>query len=469
MRPHFVKKFDFRGIYEKDIKDEDAYYLALAILMTLDVKKILVGWDTRESSQNLALSFLSAVRDKDLEISYLEKCPIDYITVSANAFDFDLSIMFTGSHNPWNWTGMLIHTRGGNSLDGKLVEKIITNYYAAFETPLNYSLINLLEYTNFREQVEKIYSEKIKAMVPLDQIKELKVLVDLGDGSGGKGLSIIEELLPQVEFVRMNDRGVYDEKSSHIADPSNVKNMQELITRMQTGEYDCGFAMDSDADRTLAVDEKGTYLNGSTLGSAQIQSFSDLNLPDTKYGYAVDCGPSSYNTVQSLNRENNKLSIIPIPVGRSLIRQKLRDGEIDFGIENVGHFYSKDFFMTDSGIFSLVVVLYWISKNGTLSSLSEKCPDGYRAQIATPVLSQEKINELILRISEHFTASISKKIEVDGIRFEFFTDAQLTSWYAIRKSGYEAIEKYYYGSLNEKDFEFFKKTFSEFLPDAKQI
>jgi phosphomannomutase len=141
-----------------------------------------------------------------------------------------------------------------------------------------------------------------------------------------------------------------------------------------------------------------------------------------------------YNTVVDIRKNQNvQISAIPVPVGRSILRRLIRDGTIDMGVENVGHFYMKDFFMTDSGAFSLVVILYWMSIYGSLSSLPEKHPDGLRTQFALP-------------------HSENKKIDIDGIRCEIFRGEYLQTWYAARPSGYEKIEKYYFGSLDEKDY-----------------
>lgn len=460
MQPPFVKKFDFRGVYNKDITDKDAYYLALAIKKTLPLKKILIGWDTRESSRSLAMNFMQALKNTGIEIAYLEKCPIDYVTAGAQAFDFDFSVMFTGSHNTWDWTGLLMHTKGGVSVAGEVVTEIVANYTHSQQEAYTSPEIQLSEYENFQEKLEAVYKKKIQELIPLERIREMKVLVDLGDGSGAKSLSILEELLPQVTFQRLNDRQLYDENSSHTADPSMVENMQELMDAVKKDTYDGGFAFDSDADRVLAVDETGNYLNGSLLGSAMIVSFSNLHHDTSTYGYAVECGPAMYNTVIDINKvEHTPLSAVPIPVGRSILRQLIRDGAIDMGVENVGHFYMKDFFMTDSGAFSMVVILYWMSLFGPLSSLPKEHIDGFRKQFSVPTAPNqaELLDALIESINPKFFEMKNKKIEIDGIRYEFFEGDYMQTWYAMRPSGYEKVQKYYFGSLDEIDYEYLQE------------
>jgi hypothetical protein len=49
------------------------------------------------------------------------------------------------------------------------------------------------------------------------------------------------------------------------------------------------------------------------------------------------------------------------------------------------------------------------------------------------------------------------KIEVDGVRYEFFKGDYLQTWYATRASGYEKIEKYYFGSLADDDFQYLQE------------
>ena len=465
MLPPFVKKFDFRGEYDKDIKNGDSYYLARAILKALPLKKVLLGWDTRPSSKNLAFHFINGLKDQNVEISYLDKCPIDYVTAGANAFDFDLSVMFTGSHNPQNWTGLLLHTKGGDSVQGDLVTQIVNHFNEVFVEPYTFEEIDLTTYHDFKSTIEETYANKLKELIPLDQIKEFHVLVDVGDGSGSASLSLLERLLPQVKFTRINDRQLYDTYSPHVADPSVIENMQELIQEIKNGEYSCGFAFDSDADRVLAIDEKGTYLNGSILGSAMVETLVGLNTQDKLFGYAVDCGSSLHNTVTRLNKiYASKYSSEPIPVGRSIMRQMIRNGKIDFAVENVGHFYAKDFFMTDSGAYSLALILYWMSKNGPLSSLLQKNPDGERGQIFAPVASGDTVQKQIENaVKDHFNRLEIKQIVVDGIRYEVFKDGVLSSWYAIRKSGYEQIEKYYFGSLDNSEYNFLKTTIQTVL------
>src|SRR5581483_3336091 len=121
-----------------------------AIQKTLPLKKILVGWDTRESSKQLAYNFLQAFQRTAIEISYIDVCPIDFITAGAHAFDFDFSVMFTGSHNPWNWTGLLMHTVGGASVEGELVTHIVKEYNNVLSTSYVKPSVKLDDYINFQ-------------------------------------------------------------------------------------------------------------------------------------------------------------------------------------------------------------------------------------------------------------------------------------------------------------------------------
>lgn len=458
--PPFVKKFDFRGVYNQDINDSDAFYLALALVRTFDVKKVLLGWDTRVSSKTLALNFIHALKDTDIEISYLDKVPIDYVTAGAHEFDFDLSIMFTASHNPWSWTGLLIHTRNGESLQGEVVQKVVENYNLAKSIEYSEPQVDLNKYINFLEKIEKIYADKITELIPLQEISPFKVVVDIGDGSGSRGLSILEKLLPQVSFMRLNDRQLYDEQTPHQADPSEIKNMQQVIDAVQSENYDCGFAFDSDGDRVLAIDENGEYLNGSVLAAGLIQTFVMLGFSNISVGYAVEVGPALYNTVVDL-KKSSKIDIIPIPVGRSLVRKLVQEGEIEFGAENVGHFYAKDFFMTDSAVFSLAGILYWMTMNGKLSKLGQRHKDGQRVQGSIPLDDHDEghIKNIENNIIHYFSDKRIETLTTDGTRFEIFEGEYMQSWCAMRRSGYEAKIKFYFGSLQDDDFKFLENQF----------
>lgn len=462
--PSFVKKFDFRGVYGRDITDSNAYYLGHAINKTIPLRKVLIGWDTRQSSFSLANHFMRALHETGSEIFYLPKCPIDYVTAGANALPYDLSVMFTGSHNPWDWTGLLMHTRNGDSIQGQLVQDIIKNYYEVLKEEFTDELFLLDQATDATEEIEKLYAEKVSSLLPLQEIQPMSVLVDIGDGSGNKALHVLSRLLPQVTFTTINTREVYDASSSHTADPSEIKNMQDLMQKISSEQFDAGFAFDSDADRMLAVDEKGNYLNGSLLGSALSEALYQIGNSERSIGYAVDCGLSLPNTIRNFQKQDPSWKVQALPVGRSILRQMVRDGQVELAVENVGHFYLKDFFMTDSAVFSTAILLFWISKNGPLSMLSTKYPDGKREQKFVPVPDNQ--TEIITELEKSFQASYGeglRKIEVDGLRFEMIKENTMVSWFATRKSGYEPIQKYFYGSLEEGEFEKLKTLITDIL------
>lgn len=459
--PPFVKKFDFRGVYQKDIFDEDAFYVGVALSQVLKPKKILLGWDSRASSKSLAFQVIQAFKDLSVEIYYLDTVPIDFVTAASFASDFDMSIMFTGSHNTWEWTGLLIHLKGGRSLQGDLVTDVVREYYKAQEN-IKYvpQEINLLDFHNYESEISKIFSDKIKSLIPLTEIKPQEVIVDIGDGSGSKSLTLLEQLLPQIKFTRICDRQKYDHDSLHTADPSEQKNMEHIKSEMKEKKYGAGFVFDSDGDRVLALDENLQYLNGSVLGSALVQTFSMLNITCNIVGYAVECGPSVYNTVIDLNKTNSDPVLInPIPVGRSIVRGMVFDSKIDFGLESVGHFYIKDFFQTDSAAFVVACILYWISANGNLSKILEKHPDGKRFQTSQELHGDVNLQntKLIQEVTQKFEGHTIKTVDVDGVRLEIYNGEYMESWITFRKSGYEAIEKYYCGSLNQQNFEFLER------------
>lgn len=461
--PPFVKKFDFRGVYDKDITDRDAFLLGKALQSVLTPRKVLVGYDTRVSSMQMAEHFIRAFSIEEQEVHYLPKCPIDYVTAASFSLDYDLSVMFTGSHNPWDWTGLLIHLSRGDSLQGELVSEVVQQYYQAQEENASETDISLGELKDVTKEVEDVYRKKIETILPIDEIRPFKVLVDIGDGSGTKALELLQTIFRSVEFTMINNRGVYDSQSPHIADPSEIKNMQDVINGVKEGGYDCGFAFDSDADRVLGVDEHGNYLNGSILGSAIAEAIIRAGSADTKFGYAVDCGIAFHNAILELKKNYRELTLEMLPVGRSLLRTMIREGKTDVAVENVGHFYLNDFFKTDSGVFSLALILYWMSLNGKLSALSTKYPDGMRGQrfVSLPDNQDEIMKRLSQTFLDEYGEGNLKKSEVDGLRYEMNKEGKMVSWFATRKSGYEPIQKYFYGSMDETEFKKLEAIVSE--------
>lgn len=445
-------KFDIRGKYGVDIFDKDSFFIAKAVQKLIPLQKILIGWDSRPISKNLALNFISGLENKvGIQIEYMPECPIEYVTVGANTYSYDFSVMFTGSHNPYDWTGLLMHTKGGSSVQGELMKNIISEYEKLLDDEYNFQNPKLENYIDVTKSIENIYTDKIKKLVDIDSIKKFKIVVDCSDGTGSKCLTLFEKLFPQINVVRLNDRNLYDVNTAHIADPSNIECMKDLLKYMDNNlDTIIGFAFDSDADRILAIDDDGNYLNGSILGGIISNALRSIVKKDEfNLGYAVECGLS----IKNANIENKGLNIYPIPVGRSVIREMLRKEKLDFGVENVGHFYYKDFFQTDSSIFSIILILLWLSKGNKFSQVLFDYPDGYRGQGTAGLSSPLNLNKekLIEEISSTYTNT--KKYYVDGVRIEIYNGEKMTGWFSVRQSGYEKIIKYYYGSADKKEFQ----------------
>ena len=214
-----------------------------------------------------------------------------------------------------------------------------------------------------KEDVTDIYINHLKEIVNPEHINSsIKFAIDGGNGAIG---SVIDSLSSK---YGLNYEGIYMDVDgtfpNHPADPSNPKNLEELVNLVLEKNYQFGVAFDGDADRAVFSDDKGNIISGSIM-TAIISDWLLAKRGEIKVVHNVNVPPS---VTGYLNKKG--VNLIRSKVGHSYIKQIMRDEDADFGGEHSAHFYLRENFYADSGIVTLLIFLQILSeKNQTPSEL----------------------------------------------------------------------------------------------------
>jgi len=169
----------------------------------------------------------------------------DMMGFAAGAMDFDVTINVTASHNPKEWIGMKLFTRGGASIGGSgEIQELgaIVENGDSWVLPDRESKTNKLDLTP--EWIKHVLS-----FAKLDGLSRLKIAVDAGNGVAGP---VVRELFKQlpVDLVEM-----YFEPDGnfphHLPSPIEPKNVEDLCKKVVAEKADLGMAFDGDADRVF--------------------------------------------------------------------------------------------------------------------------------------------------------------------------------------------------------------------------
>ncbi|MES2408690.1 MAG: hypothetical protein V4509_00135 [Patescibacteria group bacterium] len=194
---------------------------------------------------------------------------------------------------------------------------------------------------------KNIYIDFLKKKINLN--KPLKVVFDVSNGPAGM---IIKDLFAgtNVDAIVINDEIDSDFKAhgpNPLLDGASLQCKKAILEN----KADLGVMFDADADRAFFLDDKGEMIPACfVVGLLK----SEFNPP-----YILD--ELVYQSVRLLKLAS-EAEMVPSRVGAYFIKETLRGQNADFGAEYSGHYYFKEFFNADSGIFAAITFLNSVSK-----------------------------------------------------------------------------------------------------------
>ena len=205
--------------------------------------------------------------------------------------------------------------------------------------------------------------------------------------------------------------------------------LKELVRK--TGA-DIGVIYDGDADRVMFVDDKARFVAPDLIIALMALYFCDER--GEKNPRVLQEIRSSKAVGEFLEKYGAELHTWK--VGRAFAAPKLREIDGLWGGELAGHYYFKDFFYSDSGLLSSMIVLRIVSalkKKGVRFSEQIDSMTGYCNSGEINFRLEDK-PAAMKAVCEHFSASEKplKTMDFDGYRMEF-----KDWWFNIRPSNTE--------------------------------
>ncbi len=413
---------DIRGIYGKNLKDEDAYKIGRAFVKFLKAKEIIIARDNRLSSPALTRALIKGILDAGanvIDIGMIDSPGLYF----ASHYWKKPGIITTASHNPPKHNGFYLVKEDAVSIyqdNGlKKIEQIYKkNKLSKIDKGLSLKKIN----------IEKPYLKHILSFININKIKPMRIVIDAGNGVGAIMARKMFEKFPQIKVIPLffESDGTYPNRSPDTSIPENLK---KLCQKVKKEKANFGIAFDGDADRVAFVDEKGQVIEGSLIGALLVQNMLRNNKEKEKIIYTIGCSKIVPETIK-------EMQAIPIreKVGHSFVNASMRRNKALFGIEHTGHYFYKDNFYAESPfITSLLVLKLLSSSNKTISNLIAP----YKKYYSTGEISFHAKNQSISlnKIKKELNRIYNKKIDTfDGL----FLDLG-NYWFRIRASQTEPL------------------------------
>ncbi len=363
--------------------------------------KVIVASDTRTSSEAVKYAFMSGLLAAGAQCWDSGVVPTPTLALAARKFK--AGVMITASHNPPEYNGIKLLNSDGSAFDAGQrlqIEDMISD--DSLSTAPWTEMGNSRRYDGAVEQhIEHIQKAFPKAV-------KLKVVLDCGCGAA----SVITPYLLRrlgCEVVSLNcyPSGFFP----HDVEPTE-SNLGDLIRATREFKADVGIAHDGDADRMMAVDDRGRFIPGDKLlvlfaqqvGAKKVVTTLDASMIMDEAGFKV---------------KRTK-------VGDIYVSEELKKGG-NFGGEPSGAWVFPESSFCPDGIYAAVKLLAIASRH-KLSALVDRIPQYpiLRGSVAGNGVSLSSLKKKLLALKP---LSVSN---IDGIKLNFED-----GWILVRPSGTE--------------------------------
>ena len=322
--------------------------------------KILVGCDTRKSGDMLAMALMAGICAAGADAVYLGVVPTPAVAYLARQMKADAGVVISASHNPSEYNGIKFFNGDGFKLSDELedrMEEIIRNDLEEVARPTGYGVGSLTYAFDAKEQ----YINFITSTVPLD-LSGMKIVIDCANGASfytsPKALKRLG-----ADLIVLHDAP----DGSNINKDCGSTHLESLQREVVKSGAKVGLAFDGDADRLLAVDEKGQVVDGD-----QLMAICGL--------YMREKGQLKKDTIVAtvmsnlgfyIMAEQQGLHIEQTAVGDRYVLECMREKDYSIGGEQSGHIIFLDENTTGDGLLSAMHLLdVMVHKNKPLSELA---------------------------------------------------------------------------------------------------
>ena len=198
------KAYDIRGRLGKELDGSIAFKIGCAITFELKANLIVIGFDARETSPELALELQRGAQKMGAQVIKIGLSGTEEMYWAVNEFNADAGVQVTASHNPIDYNGMKIVKSGSQPLS--LTE--FNNIKNLAERCSFNKISQIGSVTDKSYEARKAYTDKILSFVDLTSLKPFKIIINSGNGAAGPTIDALEKILNKrnvsTNFIHIN-------------------------------------------------------------------------------------------------------------------------------------------------------------------------------------------------------------------------------------------------------------------------
>jgi len=403
--PEIFKAYDIRGIVGKTITEQITRQIGLAPgseILAGGGKDVVVGRDGRLSGPDLIEHLTEGLLRTGCNVIDIGQVPTPVVYFAAYHLNASSAVAVTGSHNPPDYNGFKMVVNGetisGERIQG-LKRRIETDDLVAGHG--SHSRTDVLD-----DYIKRVVSDITLA-------RPLKLVVDCGNGVAGNVVPrLYKDLGCEVIELFCEVDGHFP---NHHPDPSQLKNLQDLIHAVAEHKADIGLAFDGDGDRLGVISPDGSNIWPDRQMILFARDILSRN-PGAEIIYDVKC---SRNLARAISEAGGRPTMWR--TGHSFIKAKLKQSGAALAGEMSGHIFFKErWYGFDDGAYTGARLLEIISRDPrNPAEIFASIPDS----INTPELRIEMEEGEHFEFMEELQASAefpgAEVSSIDGLRVDF--------------------------------------------------
>ncbi len=220
--------------------------------------RVVIGKDTRRSSYMFEYALVAGLTASGADAYLLHVTTTPSVSYVVRTEEFDCGIMISASHNPFYDNGIKLINRAGMKMEAEIENKI-EEYIDGITPEIPFAVReNIGRTVDFAAGRNRYIGYLIS--IATRSFKDKTVALDCSNGSASAIAKNVFDALGAKTLVINNEPD-----GTNINTDCGSTHIEVLADFVKNHEVDAGFAYDGDADRCIAVDEKGNIIDGDGI------------------------------------------------------------------------------------------------------------------------------------------------------------------------------------------------------------
>ncbi|WP_232700210.1 phosphoglucosamine mutase [Brevibacillus daliensis] len=358
--------------------------------------KVVIGRDTRISGQMLESALIAGLLSVGAEVMRLGVISTSGVAYLTRAMGADAGVMISASHNPFEDNGIKFFGSDGFKLSDE-DENEIEQYLDAGEDdlprPTGEDIGTVIDYLEGSQK----YLSHLKGSVN-ERFEGMKVVLDCANGSvASLAARLFADVEADVITIGASPNGI------NINDNCGSTHPERLQEEVVKHNAVLGLSFDGDADRCIAVDEKGNLVDGDYIMAVCARALKQNGrLNNNTVVTTVMANLGFFKAM-----EENGINTTRTAVGDRYVMEEMVRGGYNLGGEQSGHIIFLDYNTTGDGLLTGLQLLNIIKESGKplseLKEIMQKFPQllvNVRVEDKSKLKGNEVIEQAIKEVEE---------------------------------------------------------------------